>query len=191
MQYQLFDEDHIYDGSFTPNIMFNFKTGSGHLAAGKVLFDAEGNCTLNNLYIKGTIQETYKIVTDDLNITPDYNNYIFTSAPSSNVYISGSEIFSKDANNPVKFTIINMSDAVINFSTWNWEGENINLPCSYLKLAAGRKLEILAVPTGINQDGSSIILNINDFYSRKTTSGEIGTIGVTDTYVSKEMETKS
>lgn len=191
MQYQLFDEDHIYDGSFTPNIMFNFKTGSGHLAAGKVLFDAEGNCTLNNLYIKGTIQETYKIVTDDLNITPDYNNYIFTSAPSSDVYISGSEIFSKDANNPVKFTIINMSDAVINFSTWNWEGENINLPCSYLKLAAGRKLEILAVPTGINQDGSSIILNINDFYSRKTTSGEIGTIGATDTYVSKEMETKS
>lgn len=191
MQYQLFDEDHIYDGSFTPNIMFNFRTGSGHLAAGKVLFDANGNCTLNNLYIKGTIQETYKIVTDSVDVTPDYNNYIFTSAPSSDVYISGSEIFSKDANNPVKFTIINMSDAVINFSTWNWEGENINLPCSYLKLAAGRKLEILAVPTGINQDGSSIILNINDFYSRKTTSGEVGTIGVTDTYVSKEMETKS
>lgn len=43
MQYQLFDEDHIYDGSFTPNIMFNFKTGAGHLAAGKIRFNADGS----------------------------------------------------------------------------------------------------------------------------------------------------
>lgn len=189
--YENFDKDHIYDGTFTPNIMFNFATGAGHLAAGKLLFDEEGNCTLNNLYIKGTIQETYKIVSGALDITPDYNNYIYTSAPSSDVYISGSQIFSKDANNPIKFTIINMSTSIINFSTWNWEGENINLPCSYLKLSPGRKLEILAVPKGIGSDGNSIILNINDFYSRKTQTGEIGKVNITDTYVSKDMETKS
>lgn len=189
--YENFDKDHIYDGTFTPNIMFNFTTGAGHLAAGKLLFDEEGNCTLNNLYIKGTIQETYKIVSGALDITPDYNNYIYTSAPSSDVYISGSQIFSKDANNPIKFTIINMSTSIINFSTWNWEGENINLPCSYLKLSPGRKLEILAVPKGIGSDGNSIILNINDFYSRKTQTGEIGGVNITDTYVSKDMETKS
>lgn len=189
--YENFDKDHIYDGTFTPNIMFNFATGAGHLAAGKLLFDKEGNCTLNNLYINGTIQETYKIVSGALDITPDYNNYIYTSAPSSDVYISGSQIFSKDANNPIKFTIINMSTSIINFSTWNWEGENINLPCSYLKLSPGRKLEILAVPKGINSDGNSIILNINDFYSRKTQTGEIGGVNVTNTYVSKDMETKS
>lgn len=189
--YENFDKDHIYDGTFTPNIMFNFATGAGHLAAGKLLFDEEGNCTLNNLYIKGTIQETYKIVSGALDITPDYNNYIYTSAPSSDVYISGSQIFSKDANNPIKFTIINMSTSIINFSTWNWEGENINLPCSYLKLSPGRKLEILAVPKGIGSDGNSIILNINDFYSRKTQTGEIGGVNITDTYVSKDMETKS
>lgn len=189
--YENFDKDHIYDGTFTPNIMFNFATGAGHLAAGKLLFDEEGNCTLNNLYIKGTIQETYKIVSGALDITPDYNNYIYTSAPSSDVYISGSQIFSKDANNPIKFTIINMSTSIINFSTWNREGENINLPCSYLKLSPGRKLEILAVPKGIDSDGNSIILNINDFYSRKTQTGEIGGVNITDTYVSKDMETKS
>lgn len=189
--YENFDKDHIYDGTFTPNIMFNFATGAGHLAAGKLLFDEEGNCTLNNLYIKGTIQETYKIVSGALDITPDYNNYIYTSAPSSDVYISGSQIFSKDANNPIKFTIINMSTSIINFSTWDWEGENINLPCSYLKLSPGRKLEILAVPKGIGSDGNSIILNINDFYSRKTQTGEIGVVNITDTYVSKDMETKS
>lgn len=189
--YENFDSTHIYDGTFTPNIMFNFATGAGHLAAGKLLFDEEGNCTLNNLHIKGTIQETYKIVSGALDITPDYNNYIYTSAPSSDVYISGSQIFSKDANNPIKFTIINMSTSIINFSTWNWEGENINLPCSYLKLSPGRKLEILAVPKGIGSDGNSIILNINDFYSRKTKTGEIGVVNVTDTYVSKDIETKS
>lgn len=189
--YENFDKDHIYNGTFTPNIMFNFATGAGHLAAGKLLFDEEGNCTLNNLYIKGTIQETYKIVSGALDITPDYNNYIYTSAPSSDVYISGSQIFSKDANNPIKFTIINMSTSIINFSTWNWEGKNINLPCSYLKLSPGRKLEILAVPKGIDSDGNSIILNINDFYSRKTQTGEIGGVNITDTYVSKDIETKS
>jgi hypothetical protein len=189
--YENFDKDHIYNGTFTPNIMFNFATGAGHLAAGKLLFDEEGNCTLNNLYIKGTIQETYKIVSGALDITPDYNNYIYTSAPSSDVYISGSQIFSKDANNPIKFTIINMSTSIINFSTRNWEGENINLPCSHLKLSPGRKLEILAVPKGIGSDGNSIILNINDFYSRKTQTGEIGGVNITDTYVSKDMETKS
>lgn len=43
IQYQLFDEDHIYDGSFTPNIMFNFRTGNGHLSAGKIKFNSDGS----------------------------------------------------------------------------------------------------------------------------------------------------
>lgn len=33
----------IYDGTFTPNILFNFKTGEGHLSAGKVKFKADGS----------------------------------------------------------------------------------------------------------------------------------------------------
>ena len=44
--YELFNPSSIYNGSFTPNIMFNFKTGAGHLAAGKIKFDEEGNITM-------------------------------------------------------------------------------------------------------------------------------------------------
>lgn len=52
IQYQLFDEDHIYDGSFTPNIMFNFRTGNGHLAAGKIRFNSDGSGELAGGNIK-------------------------------------------------------------------------------------------------------------------------------------------
>ena len=41
--YQNFDADHIYDGTFTPNILLNFVTGNGHLAAGKIKFNADGS----------------------------------------------------------------------------------------------------------------------------------------------------
>lgn len=36
-------------GVFIPNIAFNFKTGEGFLAAGKIRFDASGNITADNL----------------------------------------------------------------------------------------------------------------------------------------------
>ena len=46
--YENFDSSHIYDGTFTPNIMFNFKTGAGHLAAGKVKFNNDGSGSLGD-----------------------------------------------------------------------------------------------------------------------------------------------
>lgn len=45
-EYQEFDEDHIYDGTFTPNILFDFSNGTGHLAAGKIKFMEDGQVEL-------------------------------------------------------------------------------------------------------------------------------------------------
>lgn len=39
--------------TFIPNIMFNFTTGAGHLAAGKVKFNADGSVEATDLSIKG------------------------------------------------------------------------------------------------------------------------------------------
>lgn len=39
--------------TFIPNIMFNFATGAGHLAAGKVKFNADGSVEATDLSIKG------------------------------------------------------------------------------------------------------------------------------------------
>lgn len=46
--YENFDKDHIYDGTFTPNIMFNFATGAGHFGAGKIKLGSDGNCYLGD-----------------------------------------------------------------------------------------------------------------------------------------------
>lgn len=45
--------------AFTPNIMFNFATGEGHLAAGKIKFASDGSVILNNLLIKNSIMQDF------------------------------------------------------------------------------------------------------------------------------------
>lgn len=47
--YEAFEPTNPTAGVFTPNIAFNFKTGEGFLAAGKIRFDASGNITADNL----------------------------------------------------------------------------------------------------------------------------------------------
>lgn len=45
--------------AFTPNILFNFATGEGHLAAGKIKFASDGSVILNNLLIKNSIMQDF------------------------------------------------------------------------------------------------------------------------------------
>lgn len=47
--YEAFEPTNPTAGVFIPNIAFNFKTGEGFLAAGKIRFDASGNITADNL----------------------------------------------------------------------------------------------------------------------------------------------
>lgn len=47
--YEAFEPTNPTAGVFIPNIAFNFKTGEGFLAAGKIRFDASGNITVDNL----------------------------------------------------------------------------------------------------------------------------------------------
>lgn len=84
--YENFDSEHIYDGTFTPNIMFNFKTGAGHLAAGKILFDSDGNITTNDVYFKGNIQPIFEEISSTTNLSLYNNNYIVTG--SGNIEIT-------------------------------------------------------------------------------------------------------
>lgn len=45
--------------AFTPNIMLNFATGEGHLAAGKIKFASDGSVVVNNIVIKDTLIQDY------------------------------------------------------------------------------------------------------------------------------------
>lgn len=46
--YQDFDANHIYDGSFCPTFLVNLRTGEGHYAAGKIKFNADGTGSFGN-----------------------------------------------------------------------------------------------------------------------------------------------
>lgn len=47
------------DAEFTPNIAFNFKTGDGFLANGKIRFYADGKVLCNNIEIKDSLIQDY------------------------------------------------------------------------------------------------------------------------------------
>lgn len=57
-QYQNFNPETPTGGVFTPNILFNFRTGAGHMAAGKIKFGDDGSVDLTNIKINNALQNT-------------------------------------------------------------------------------------------------------------------------------------
>lgn len=92
-QYQNFNPEIPIGGIFTPNILFNFMTGAGHMAAGKVRFYDNGNVSLadlsiKNVYLSGNTVQEYtltNLTTDDTNI---YSlNAIIENDSSGSIYL--------------------------------------------------------------------------------------------------------
>lgn len=170
--YENFNEDHIYDGTFTPNIMFNFATGAGHLAAGKILFDEEGNCTLNNLYVTGYIQEEYKVVTSaatSIDFSPDVKNYIFTAGNSNFVTIDSANMF-KDGETVKEFNIYNgNSSETVNLNTYQWDNTDLNIiesgyDIKHISIKPGRCVKLIIFKdTSTMSSVKTIIANQAEF----------------------------
>lgn len=170
-QYQLFDKDFIYDGSFTPNIMFNFRTGAGHLAAGKILFDENGNCTLNNLYINGYIQEEYKVVepvATTIDFTPYIKNYIFPAGSSNFLTINSTNMF-KPGETVKEFNIYNgNTERLVNLNT-SKEYTNLNIidggyGIKHISIKPGRCVKLVVFKDSSSTSGvSTIIANQAEF----------------------------
>lgn len=59
-QYQNFDPEIPIGGEFTPNILFDFRTGAGHMAAGKIKFGSDGSVDLTNIKINNAIIQNIK-----------------------------------------------------------------------------------------------------------------------------------
>lgn len=59
-QYQNFDPEIPTGGEFTPNILFDFRTGAGHMAAGKIKFGSDGSVDLTNIKINNAIIQNIK-----------------------------------------------------------------------------------------------------------------------------------
>lgn len=185
MQYQLFDEGHIYDGSFTPNIMFNFKTGAGHLAAGKILFDEKGNVTLNELYVTGYIQEDFEILeagASSLSFSPNKKNYLFNAVNSNSISLSTINLFGK-GDTVKEYNIYNGSTSQIYISTYNWDNYDLNFvgmahSVNHIALKAGRcaKLIVFRDSTTMSK-AKTILVNQAEFtYESDIGSGKYGII---------------
>lgn len=189
MQYQLFDEDHIYDGSFTPNIMFNFKTGAGHLAAGKILFDAEGNVTLNELYVTGYIQEDFEILgasASSLAFSPNKKNYLFNAANSNKIHLDTNNLFG-EGETVKEYNIYNGSTSQVYLNTYNWDNFELNFvgmshSVNHITLKAGRCVKLIVFRDGTTMSNAKTILVNQAEFTYESDEG-IGGYGI----ISKDM----
>ena len=191
MQYQLFDENHIYDGSFTPNIMFNFKTGAGHLAAGEILFDKDGNCTLSNLYVTGYFQEACVLLglgTGTVGISSSVKNYIVYESKDSTIHLDITDLFKPDEVTK-EVNIYNGSSSNLTIDTYNWDDVKLNFigftnELASIKLHSGRCLRLLI----FKESGQvrTIVVNQSDF--EYVNAG----VGIVEAAIeSKDIPTKS
>lgn len=81
-QYQNFDPEIPTGGEFTPNILFNFRTGAGHMAAGKIKFGSDGSVDLTNIKINNAIVQNIK----QYSLTQSSDPHILDSLYSEIIY---------------------------------------------------------------------------------------------------------
>lgn len=96
-QYQNFNPETPTGGVFTPNILFNFRTGAGHMAAGKIKFGDDGSVDLTNIKINNALIQNTKQYT----LTQSSDPHVLDSLYSEIVYsptIHEDVIFKIDAS---------------------------------------------------------------------------------------------
>lgn len=81
-QYQNFNPETPTGGVFTPNILFNFRTGAGHMAAGKIKFGDDGSVDLTNIKINNALIQNTKQYT----LTQSSDPHVLDSLYSEIVY---------------------------------------------------------------------------------------------------------
>lgn len=81
-QYQNFNPETPTGGVFTPNILFNFRTGAGHMAAGKIKFGDDGSVDLTNIKIDNALIQNTKQYT----LTQSSDPHVLDSLYSEIVY---------------------------------------------------------------------------------------------------------
>lgn len=123
VQYDLFDPKELWqpNAPFTPNLLFNFNTGTGHLAAGKIIFNADGgielnNVTINNSIASGAAHYSGTSLPTYLNVTSQYVISSLSTGGYTDLYVPtrayGGKLDLK-LNQAIEITVINMSSQVL------------------------------------------------------------------------------
>lgn len=90
-QYQNFDPETPTGGTFTPNILFNFRTGAGHMAAGNILFETDGNIYTKNISVNGNMSGSDEDVLD-LSYSSTTQTITLTGLKNITIYMNESSI---------------------------------------------------------------------------------------------------
>lgn len=136
-QFDLFDPDALGkpDAPFTPNILFDFNKGSGHLGGGKIVFNSDGNIELNSVSINNSIASGASHYTGDslpfyLNVTSQYVISTLTSSTGGYTYLNvplkqyGGKLDLK-LNQAIDITIINMSSPVLSIGIQDYRSSSL------------------------------------------------------------------
>lgn len=144
--------------------------GSGQFANGKISFTKEGDMEMNDLYIRGKIQEEYKTYENGV------DNLFVMDATNPNIIINASDgdfstmlILSRSTNNlkfgkAYKFKIYNMTKFIGNISLIaggfdvysNNAGDIDNIiQCQTVELHGHTYLELLFIPDSLSDDAGA------------------------------------
>lgn len=77
--------------TFIPNIMFNFETGTGHMATGNISFDSDGNIYTKNISVNGNMSGSDEDVLD-LTYSSTTQTVTLTGLKNITVYMNESNI---------------------------------------------------------------------------------------------------
>lgn len=173
--------------AFTPNIELNFKTGAGHLGAGRVTFEEDCSVKAKNLTIsEGRIREYYKAVTiDDISANPwvfedGSTNILYTAADGDdriNLNIPATQDLEIGQIYTYKITNVTSFRLYIDLWSGNFEvlesiGDDIDNRFSTQRIALSgySYVELFFVPESkttdespTHWDGKWGIVNANDF----------------------------
>lgn len=183
--WESFDPENPKGGTFIPNIAFNFLTGAGFMAGGKITFNENGSVELNSLVLKGGVAREYTEVDDTYIIKDLYSSisnppsliseYTFYLDPIKNNLSVGKVYEGAIVNNAdVILTVVEINGKI------SYNGSSLSEPITVrdISIPPGGSLQylfkvdrIVNIPSGGKRaDGQVYVTNVSDFSIRYNTA---------------------
>lgn len=178
--YEAFEPTNPTAGVFTPNIAFNFKTGEGFLAAGKIKFDANGKITANNLLLgKGTSQVytvADKLIDPDATITTFYSSVNSDTSDNFEFNLSPEIVSILEVGKAYNGSILNdtmWDQNITGLNLWvggdpqfNDEGDLTRVKCNMVRIGPNCVFDYIFIVESVSENiatGKIYCRNIGDF----------------------------
>lgn len=178
--YEAFEPTNPTAGVFTPNIAFNFKTGEGFLAAGKIKFDANGKITANNLLLGSSISQVYtvadKLIDPNATITTFYSSVNSDTSDDFEFNLSPEIVSTLEVGKAYNGSILNdtmWNQNITGLNLWvggdpqfNDEGDLTRVKCNMVRIGPNCVFDYIFIVESVSENiatGKIYCRNIGDF----------------------------